>query len=150
MDSVAGMGFYDAGGGKLWCRSFTENLYLWDWAAACDEDSQGGEGPLASLTDAKAQLTVMDAKDTRLEFLIGCTYDSSRDRLSLAAGAPGGDVAIFPLKVMGDACRLKPARFSLRGGHSSVVRKLLWNFGGVSAFCVFSGGEDGKLVAWSE
>jgi hypothetical protein len=80
----------------------------------------GGEGPLASLTDAKAQLTVMDAKDTRLEFLIGCTYDSSRDRLSLAAGAPGGDVAIFPLKVMGDACRLKPARFSLRGGHSSV------------------------------
>jgi hypothetical protein len=31
-----------------------------------------------------------------------------------------------------------------------VVRKLLWNFGGVSAFCVFSGGEDGKLVAWSE
>ena len=45
MDSVAGMGFYGTRGGKLWCRSHTESFYLWDWSAACNEESTGKTPP---------------------------------------------------------------------------------------------------------
>jgi hypothetical protein len=39
--SVARIGFWGAAGGRLWCTSGTESLHLWDWAAACDESTEG-------------------------------------------------------------------------------------------------------------
>ena len=42
MDSVARLGAY---GGprleRLWVQTHSERLYLWDWAAACDEGAEG-------------------------------------------------------------------------------------------------------------
>ena len=41
MDSVAEIDFYGRDKKHLWCRTHTENLYLWDWNAACDEELEG-------------------------------------------------------------------------------------------------------------
>ena len=40
-NSVSSMGFYGQQNEKLWCLSHTETVHLWEWAAACDEDSTG-------------------------------------------------------------------------------------------------------------
>lgn len=41
MDSVAGFDFFGSTKESLWCRTSTENMYLWDWKAACSEDQEG-------------------------------------------------------------------------------------------------------------
>lgn len=40
-NSVSSMGFYGPQRDKLWCLCHTETLHLWEWAAACDEESTG-------------------------------------------------------------------------------------------------------------
>lgn len=41
VDSVASFGFFGSDLEKVWARSLTEGFYLWDWAAACSEVSEG-------------------------------------------------------------------------------------------------------------
>ena len=40
--SVSRIGLYGDQSEKLWCLSHTETLHLWEWLAACDEESTGG------------------------------------------------------------------------------------------------------------
>ena len=40
-NSVSCIGLYGSHSEKLWCLSHTETLHLWEWAAACDEESAG-------------------------------------------------------------------------------------------------------------
>lgn len=42
-NSVSQIGFYGPHSEKLWCLSHTETLHLWEWLAACDEESTGFE-----------------------------------------------------------------------------------------------------------
>ena len=40
-NSVSRIGLYGSQNEKLWCLSHTETLHLWEWVAACDEESAG-------------------------------------------------------------------------------------------------------------
>ena len=40
-NSVSRVGLYGSHDEKLWCLSYTETLHLWEWVAACDEESAG-------------------------------------------------------------------------------------------------------------
>ncbi len=40
-DAVARMGMFGSDGGRLWVTTGTEALYAWDWAAACNEITEG-------------------------------------------------------------------------------------------------------------
>lgn len=40
-NSVSRLGLYGLHSEKLWCLSHTETLHLWEWVAACDEESAG-------------------------------------------------------------------------------------------------------------
>ena len=40
-NSVSQIGLYGSHSEKLWCLSHTETLHLWEWMAACDEESAG-------------------------------------------------------------------------------------------------------------
>ncbi|KAL4532576.1 hypothetical protein Ndes2437B_g02972 [Nannochloris sp. 'desiccata'] len=72
--AVAKIGFYGGGGkgDKLWCCSGTETLHLWEWAAACDEELQGGNGPLGNNTGSASVFPVVQppngATDINLDF----------------------------------------------------------------------------------
>jgi len=72
------------------------------------------------MTDAKAQLSKEAARGADYDFLIGCNVDSESGKLSVVAGAPGGDAAVFPLKVAGGTCKLRTASYLLSGGHTEV------------------------------
>ena len=50
-NSVSRIGLYGTQLEKLWCLSHTETLHLWEWVAACDEESSGQHSfPLSLLT----------------------------------------------------------------------------------------------------
>jgi hypothetical protein len=51
--SVEELGLYGADAARLWLRTGTEGLQLWDWAAAADEAAPGGDVAAADLPDAR-------------------------------------------------------------------------------------------------
>ena len=44
--SVNRLGFCGGQQEQLWCLSHTDTLHLWDWQAACNEESEGASGHL--------------------------------------------------------------------------------------------------------
>ncbi|KAL3157293.1 hypothetical protein ABBQ38_001524 [Trebouxia sp. C0009 RCD-2024] len=154
-NSVSRLGLYGLHSEKLWCLSHTETLHLWEWVAACDEESAGGQGVLgedrnarASLTQAASMTPGADALGPGLDYLISCAYSPRTSELLLLAGNNQGAVGCFPVaepSAPGGTCTFAGAKALLAGGHSSVVRSLLWSDSGA----LLSGGEDARLVQWS-
>lgn len=150
--SVSRMGFYGEQQEQLWCLSHTDTFHLWQWQAACNEDSQGGEGPLADVMDVGERLSRatsgVSPHLSSVDYVVGCSY--SLGALSMAAGSSGGDVGIFdvtpPCRSNGD-CSFSSCRLLLRGGHTDVVRSVLWPSEHSPVY--FTAGEDAKICAWS-
>jgi WD40 repeat protein len=166
--AVAKIGFYGGGGkgDKLWCCSGTETLHLWEWAAACDDESQGGNGPLGQSLDARTKLSLDFAGNgaggsngqqelgstNAADYLIQCEYDPSNDELAVIAGNNTGTAALFPIVQPPHGAtdvnlEFRPAVAVLQGGHSDVVRSLSW-VNGTGPLWV-SGGEDARVCVWS-
>lgn len=55
-NSVSRIGFYGPQRNKLWCLSHTETLHLWEWVAACDEESAGVSISTAMLVESSVYL----------------------------------------------------------------------------------------------
>eukprot|EP00891_Asterochloris_glomerata_P000591 jgi/Astpho2/591/Aster-x0944 len=152
--SVARMGFYGSQQEKLWCTSNVESLHLWEWAAACEEDAPGGEGPLCSLEDARADLTKVLTKsahgvpkEAELDYLISC-QPVSADQLWVAAGSTTGFTGCFSVSEpasSGQPCHVG-GPLLMTGQHTDIVRSLVW-FDAEERRCI-SGGEDGKIIVW--
>lgn len=147
--AVANMGFYGPGGDKLWCCSGTETLHLWEWAAACDDESDGGNGPFGQSLDAREKLQLGDQPS---DYLVGCHYDPTNDQLVVAAGSTSGTVALFPVEQPSRGAVAPDLRFGgpsavLNGAHKDIVRSLIW-LGGSAPLWV-TGGEDARLCVWS-
>ncbi len=47
--SVSRMGFYGEQQELLWCLSHTDTFHLWQWQAACNEESQGADALVSLL-----------------------------------------------------------------------------------------------------
>ena len=164
--SVAKIGFYGGGGkgDKLWCCSGTETLHLWEWKAACDDERQGGNGPLGQSLDVRSKLILPisggnanasgsgQQEQATADYLIQCEYDSSNDELAVIAGNITGSAAVFPVVQPPSGAtdvnlEFRPAVAGLEGGHADVVRSLTWLNG--SGPLWVSGGEDARVCVWS-
>jgi len=151
-NSVAELGFYGPGGSRMWFRTHTEGLHLWDWMAACSEEGAEGTEALLAMENfreaagqAAAAAGIAELAG-QVDYVIGCSYDESTDSLSVKAGNNQGSAAIFPVASAGGSTMgVRPPSAVLCGGHTSVVRCLLWP--GTGTRCL-TAGEDAHLSIW--
>lgn len=161
--SVEEVGLYGPCGERLWCRTGTETLQLWEWALAAQEDAPGGDMALLDLPGARQDAAAAAAAGggpsaqlfAQVDYLVGCHWDAASSQLLLMAGTAQGVAGFFPVREpqQGGPCAaggspLAPPVVVLRGGHSTVVRSVHCFAAGSSALCV-SGGEDSKVCLWS-
>ena len=59
-DSPARIDFYGPGLEGAWVTSHTEALYLWDWAAACEEETEGVLPRCSEYSWANACIQLLD------------------------------------------------------------------------------------------
>lgn len=131
----------------------------------------GGSGALADALDVREQLAAAAASCQAgqtlapgLDYLIGCEYNPAADQLWLLAGNNAGGVGFFPVaeprRGSGEQPQSQqqqqqqqqplfgpPAAVLPGGGHTDVVRSMLWP-GAAGSLCV-TGGEDSKICVWS-
>lgn len=58
------VGFWGQGEERLWLRTGTESLHLWEWMAATQDSSESGGLPLAEFPDARDQAATAAAAST--------------------------------------------------------------------------------------
>ena len=114
----------------------------------------GGEGPLCSLEDARADLTKVLTKSAHgalkvaeLDYLISCQPVSS-DQLWVAAGSTTGFAGCFSVNEpasSGLPCHVG-GPLLMAGQHKDIVRSLVW-LDTKERRCI-SGGEDGRIIVW--
>lgn len=122
--SVEELGMYGARDERLWVRTGTETLHLWEWGRAVTESAEGGEGAFAEFLEARDTATSAAAAAAAtegaspspadsgaiggtsaspsnifrhgVEYLVGCHYDAPSQQLMLVAGQDGA-VGFWPL-----------------------------------------------------
>ncbi|MEW5309955.1 MAG: hypothetical protein WDW38_001795 [Sanguina aurantia] len=162
------VGFWGLEGERLWLRTGTESLHLWEWMAATQDTSENGGLPLAEFTDARGQAASAAAASTasasfpQVDYLIGCHYDALSQQLMLMAGTIEGDVGFFPVLLQpppqgtSRSSFPEPAAASLlapvvvlHGGHDSIVRSVQCMPRAPNGLFGVSGGEDSRVCLWS-
>ncbi|GFR41096.1 hypothetical protein Agub_g1740 [Astrephomene gubernaculifera] len=160
-NSVEEFGLYGTDGGKLWIRTGTESVLLWEWLRGTDEEVPGGDMQFAEFSDARgtcAQACAASAAASLLpevDYLVGCHYDRPTNQLFMLAGHNDGPVAFLPvLEQQGPhgamtAAALATPVVALAGGHSSIVRSVHCMGDGNSGPFGVTGGEDGLVCMWT-
>ncbi|PNH12718.1 WD repeat domain-containing protein [Tetrabaena socialis] len=161
-NSVEEFGLYGADGGRLWVRTGTESMHLWEWLRATNEEVAGGDMQFAEFANARLTASQACAASAaapmlpQVDYLVGCHYDSPTNQLFLLAGHNDGPIAFLPIVeqqgpqgAMAAAALACPV-MALAGGHSSIVRsaQCLEGAGGNGPFCV-TGGEDALVCLWT-
>ncbi|EFJ51916.1 hypothetical protein VOLCADRAFT_86900 [Volvox carteri f. nagariensis] len=160
-NSVEEFGLYGHGGGRLWVRTGTESVHLWEWLLATTEDVPGGDMQFADFPmarEAASQACAASAAGSivpQVDYLVGCHYDSPTNQLFLVVGHNDGPVAFVPvLEQQGPQGNMVAAAMAcpvmaLTGGHSSIVRSLhCMGEGSTGPLCV-TGGEDALVCMWT-
>ena len=138
---------------KLWWTTGNETLHLADWRGLLDEDAPTDKlMPSADFTlpreDAAraAKKAGVDAL-ARIDYVVGCVYDTGLQRLMLAAGTSAGALGLFPLSEKSQKVR-QPVLVCPPGGrgHSSVVRGA--QLSGAQRGALVTAGEDGRVCLW--
>ncbi len=62
-DSVARMGFCGSSGSSVWVTTGTEELHVWDWFAAVQEGSEGGDRRCCSSDHAASVSNILLRSD---------------------------------------------------------------------------------------
>ena len=156
--SIEQCGFYGQKNEKLWIRTGNETLLLWDWHSATQEELGGGSfgGAEASADFEEARQSASSAASRgqvaslfeEVHYLVGCTYDSGLNQLSLIAGTTEGHVGLFPIRERGEAKpEILPPTVAFHGSHTDIVRSLCWD-GPASRRRYVTGGEDGLICIW--
>jgi WD40 repeat protein len=150
--SIEQCDFYGPQSEKLWIRTGNETLVLWDWHAATQEELPGGNEALATFDEARQDSAAAAGQVASLfeevHYLMGCSYDSGSNQLSLIAGTTEGNVGLWPIKERGEtpAAILHPA-VAFHGAHTDIVRSLCPN-GPAGHQRYITGGEDGLICLW--
>eukprot|EP00877_Chromochloris_zofingiensis_P001510 jgi/Chrzof1/1135/Cz01g41150.t1 len=165
--SIEEVGLYGPANERLWVRTGTEGLQLWEWLKATSETDPGGDIAFIDMWNAREMVQEAAAKSTaaplfkEVDYLIGCHYDAATCQLLLLAGNNEGHAAFLPImeqQVLASGQALSPGinplsspAVVLQGGHDAVVRSVHC-FSSSQAtrhlMCI-SAGEDAKLCLWS-
>ncbi|KAG2442663.1 hypothetical protein HXX76_002746 [Chlamydomonas incerta] len=160
-NSVEEFGMYGGDGGRLWIRTGTESVHLWEWLRATDEGVPGGDMQFADFAEARntaSQACAASAAASLLpqvDYLVGCHYDAASSQLFLLAGHNDGPVAFVPvLEQAGPQGNMLAAAMAcpgvaLAGGHSSIVRSVQCVGDGSSGVFAVTGGEDALVCMWT-
>ena len=169
------IGLYGAAGERLWLRTGTESLQLWEWAKAAAPDAAGGDVAFLDLT-WEARMAAAEAAARggpalagafeEVGYLAGCHWDAASGALLLVAGTNEGAVGFFPVDEAAAlsgalagrplSAALAPPPVVLRGAHSDVVRSVCCfgggggsGGGGGGGLLCATGGEDAKIALWT-
>jgi WD40 repeat protein len=158
--AVSKVGFYGTNLERLWVTSGTETLHLWEWAAACSDGVEGGNGLLAEALSAREELTVtamaVPGSDLAagVDYLIGCDYVPATNELWLTAGNNSGAAGVFAVRepaggvaASGPCSIIGHMSAMLAGGHEDTVRSVIWPSGCGRSPCL-SGAEDSRVCMW--
>ncbi|GIL42775.1 hypothetical protein Vafri_159 [Volvox africanus] len=160
-NSVEEFGMYGHDGGRLWVRTGTETVHLWEWLRATNEDVAGGDMQFADFPAARDTASQACAASSaasllpQVDYLVGCHYDIPTNQLFLLAGHNDGAVAFVPiLEQPGPQGNMVAAAMAcpvmaLSGGHSSIVRSVHCMGEGASGPLCVSGGEDALVCMWT-
>ena len=136
--AVRRVGFFGKGGNGIFCLTGSETLSLWHKPTAqC----------VADWNDVRSDISKVDGV-SGINYLVDCYYESSNERLYVAAGDAGGalticevsDTSVTPRAKFGWSTNDSDPRLQ---GHRSTVRSLL-----VCEHYILSGGEDARICAW--
>lgn len=144
--SVEEIGLYGPSGSgeRLWVRTGTESLQLWEWAKAAAPGVEGGDVAFLDLTwEARAAAAAAASRSSNpevtklfeeVDYLAGCHWDEASGQLLMVAGTNAGAVGFFPvaeaaalsgaLRGRPPADALAPPPVVLRGAHGDVVRSV--------------------------
>ncbi|KAI8472326.1 MAG: WD40-repeat-containing domain protein [Monoraphidium minutum] len=174
--SVEEIGLYGPGQERLWVRTGTESVQLWEWAKAAAPEAAGGDVAFLDLTwEARGGLAAAAARGAggaggaaaaaaafeEVDYLCGCYWDAASGRLFVVAGTNSGAVGFFPIDeaaalsgaLPSPAAALGPPPVALRGAHGAVVRSVCClapaAADGAAAPLCATGGEDSKLALWT-
>ena len=152
--SVEQCGFFGRQGEKLWIRTGNETLLLWDWFSATQAEVSEGNEASAEFDQARDNAVSAAVRGNigslfeEVHYLIGCTYDSASDQLSLMAGTSVGNVGLFPISEKREkAAEILPPTVAFHGSHTDIVRSLSC-YGPANNRRYISGGEDGLICLW--
>lgn len=161
-------------GERLWVRTGTETLQLWEWRLATQEGAAGGDVALADFAECRAAAAAAAASCPAvaaaapfaegIDYLATCHWDAASQQLLLAAGSNTGAVGFFPVReerpgagpnsdgvIPMQAGVVQAPLVVLAGTHSDVVRSVSTFDGPAAAaglLCV-TGGEDARVCLWS-
>ncbi|KND04777.1 uncharacterized protein SPPG_00480 [Spizellomyces punctatus DAOM BR117] len=124
-DSISKIGFFGPGGTYLYALSHMETLSLYTMTG----DTVREYGDVRGASELAA-----------LEYCIDATYDPHGERLFVVGGDQSGNMCALNVGMGG-----LELVHTLNGGHSDIVRGVLWDVGGGR---LVSGGEDGKVCFW--
>lgn len=171
--SVEELGLYGPQQERLWLRTGTESLQLWEWAKAAAPDASGGDVAFLDLTwEARIGAAEAAARGggevasifQEVDYLAGCHWDAASGQLLLIAGTNAGAVGFWPVAeaaaISGALAGTRPADalaappVVLRGAHADVVRSVRCfasdaAAAGAGGLLCATGGEDSKLALWT-
>lgn len=162
--SVEELGLYGAAHERMWVRTGTESLHLWEWGRAASETAAGGEAAFADFRDvretaaasaAAAGGAMAAAFAEGVQYIAGCHYDSGSGQLVMVAGQEGC-VGFWPIAeqpcattgAMMSATLGAPAML-LSGAHTGVVRSLQCVGSLAQGVGFVTGGEDAQICLWT-
>lgn len=124
--------------GAFWSVSDMQTLGIWE--------ADGWE-ELVSTCDVRQGETDPMKLPWKTEFVVDAGADSqllqSRDSVGLFCGNQNGTTAL--IQIPNQASQDWIMHCLLTGGHSEIVRSVLWD---VNNSCVFTGAEDGRICGW--
>ena len=143
---VSSLGFFGpAPSSHLFVLSSLETLSIWDLAneGAC----------LATHDKLRRETDMLEDEETSggantggggdgIDYLVGCQYDKSANRLYLLAGEHSGTLHLLAVE-QAAVVALASLRGGAAGGHVSDVRCFHWG-----ANSLLTGGEDARLCSW--
>jgi WD40 repeat protein len=153
--SIEQCGFYGPQSEKLWIRTGNETLVLWDWHAATQEEVPGGNEASATFDEARQDSATAAAAAGQVaslfeevHYLMGCSYDSGSNQLSLIAGTTEGNIGLWPIKERGETpAAILPPAVAFHGAHTDIARSLCL-YGPAGHQRYITGGEDGLICLW--
>lgn len=131
--SVNKVGFFGGNGTPaspdqyLYLMTHIETLSLWSLHTG---------GIVADLGDVRSVQSGID-------YMIDCHFNRQKQTLTLACGSYEGSLYLANVSMKG----LQMLHQEALGGHSSVVRSVLWDVAGSGD--LITGGEDSRMIRWS-
>mmetsp|Transcript_11468 Transcript_11468/g.25149 ORF Transcript_11468/g.25149 Transcript_11468/m.25149 type:complete len:469 (-) Transcript_11468:226-1632(-) len=166
-------GFFGKGWEGIWCTTGSEGVQVWHWSSGIrisnyeslkiessgeNESISCGKINIGGVRDCLNK--ILDQEKSHhgencgrmVEYLLGCHYNVSSERLSLLAGSHGGYLVAFELgskgetKLMAETSSLPLSSFrgtAAPAMHQSTIRDFV-----VLGEGIVTGGEDGRICEW--